>query len=184
MIGAYPAADAAAALRAPRLVSRLAHGANDDTVDASSFANGVFDRFGSGAGTRTRNVRKQGDIERWQTAQGCREKELHGQMSERTSLMRGQREMATALIACVLLFAGATAAAAQTQNYPASPYFSRQTAPRAPSPYYGTNANQNRNRGYLFPNVGRAGHSSEAHRRNCRVLQTRARVPRTRQTEP
>jgi hypothetical protein len=36
-------------------------------------------------------------------------------MSERTSLMRGQREMATALIACVLLFAGATAAAAQTK---------------------------------------------------------------------
>ncbi len=53
MIGAYAAADAAAALRAPRLVSRLTHGANDDTVDASSFANGVFDRFGSGAGTRT-----------------------------------------------------------------------------------------------------------------------------------
>jgi hypothetical protein len=66
--------------------------------------------------------------------------------------MRDQREMATVLIACVLLFAGATAAAAQTQNYPASPYFSPQTAPRAPSPYYGTNANQNRNRGYLNPN--------------------------------
>jgi hypothetical protein len=66
--------------------------------------------------------------------------------------VRSQREMATALIACVLLFAGATAAAAQIQNYPASPYFSPQTAPRAPSPYYGTNPNQNRQRGYLSTN--------------------------------
>ena len=47
--------------------------------------------------------------------------------------------MAMALIACVLLFAGASAAAAQIQNYPASPYFSPQAAPKAPSPYYGTN---------------------------------------------
>jgi hypothetical protein len=60
--------------------------------------------------------------------------------------------MATALMACVLLFAGATAAAAQIQNYPASPYFSPQTAPKAPSPYFGTNPNQNRNRGYLSTN--------------------------------
>ena len=60
--------------------------------------------------------------------------------------------MATALMACVLLFAGAIAAAAQTQNYPASPYFSPQPAPKAPSPYYGTNPNQNRNRGYLSTN--------------------------------
>jgi hypothetical protein len=66
--------------------------------------------------------------------------------------MRGRSEMATALMACVLLFAGATAAAAQIQNYPASPYFSPQTAPKAPSPYYGTNPNQNRNRGYLSTN--------------------------------
>lgn len=61
--------------------------------------------------------------------------------------MRGRSEMAMALIACALLFAGASAAAAQIQNYPASPYFSPQTAPKAPSPYYGTNPNQNRNRG-------------------------------------
>jgi hypothetical protein len=60
--------------------------------------------------------------------------------------------MATALIACVLLFAGATAAAAQIQNYPASPYFSPQTAPKAPRPYFGTNPTQNRNRGYLSTN--------------------------------
>jgi hypothetical protein len=66
--------------------------------------------------------------------------------------MRGRREMATALIACALLLAGATAAAAQTQNYPASPYFSPQPAPKAPSPYYGTNPNQNRNRDYLSTN--------------------------------
>ena len=66
--------------------------------------------------------------------------------------MRSRSEMATALIACVLLFAGATAAAAQMQNYPASPYFSPQTAPKAPSPYYGTNPTQNRNRGYLSTN--------------------------------
>jgi hypothetical protein len=66
--------------------------------------------------------------------------------------VRGRSEMATALMACVLLFAGATAAAAQTQNYPASPYFSPPTAPKAPSPYFGTNPNQNRNRGYLNPN--------------------------------
>lgn len=66
--------------------------------------------------------------------------------------MRSRSEMATALMACVLLFAGAIAAAAQTQNYPASPYFSPQTAPKAPSPYFGTNPNQNRNRGYLNPN--------------------------------
>jgi hypothetical protein len=58
--------------------------------------------------------------------------------------------MATALM--VLLLAGARAAAAQTQNYPASPYFSPQTAPKAPSPYFGTNPNQNRNRGYLSTN--------------------------------
>jgi hypothetical protein len=66
--------------------------------------------------------------------------------------VRSRSEMATALMACVLLFAGATAAAAQTQNYPASPYFSPPTAPKAPSPYYGTNPNQNRNRGYLSTN--------------------------------
>jgi hypothetical protein len=66
--------------------------------------------------------------------------------------VRDRSEMATALIACVLLFAGATAAAAQTQNYPASPYFSPQMTPRAPSPYYGTNPNQNRNRGYFSTN--------------------------------
>jgi hypothetical protein len=66
--------------------------------------------------------------------------------------VRSQCDIATALIACVLLFAGATAAAAQMQNYPASPYFSPQTAPKAPSPYYGTNPNQNRNRPYLSTN--------------------------------
>jgi hypothetical protein len=66
--------------------------------------------------------------------------------------MRGQREKATVLIACALLFAGASAAAGQTQSYPASPYFSPPTAPQAPSPYYGTNPNQNRNRGYLSTN--------------------------------
>jgi hypothetical protein len=66
--------------------------------------------------------------------------------------VRRRSEMATALMACVLLFAGATAAAAQMQNYPASPYFSPQTAPKAPSPYYGTNPSQNRNRGYLSTN--------------------------------
>ena len=66
--------------------------------------------------------------------------------------MRGRSEMATALFACALLFAGATAAAAQIQNYPASPYFTPQTAPKAPSPYFGTNPNQNRNRGYLSTN--------------------------------
>jgi hypothetical protein len=66
--------------------------------------------------------------------------------------VRGRSEMATALFACALLFAGATAAAAQIQNYPASPYFTPQTAPKAPSPYFGTNPNQNRNRGYLSTN--------------------------------
>jgi hypothetical protein len=66
--------------------------------------------------------------------------------------VRRRSEMATALMACVLLFAGATATAAQIQNYPASPYFSPQTAPKAPSPYFGTNPNQNRNRGYLSTN--------------------------------
>jgi hypothetical protein len=66
--------------------------------------------------------------------------------------MCGQREKATVLIACVLLFAGASAAAAQMQNYPASPYFAPQTAPKAPSPYFGTNPNQNRERGYLSTN--------------------------------
>jgi hypothetical protein len=73
-------------------------------------------------------------------------------MSEGASLVRGRSEMATALFACALLFAGATAAAAQIQNYPASPYFTPQTAPKAPSPYFGTNPNQNRNRGYLSTN--------------------------------
>jgi hypothetical protein len=73
-------------------------------------------------------------------------------MSEGASLVRGRSETATALFACALLLAGATAAAAQIQNYPASPYFSPQTAPKAPSPYYGTNPNQNRNRGYLSTN--------------------------------
>jgi hypothetical protein len=73
-------------------------------------------------------------------------------MSEGASLVRRRSEMATALMACVLLFAGATAAAAQMQNYPASPYFSPQTAPKAPSPYYGTNPTQNRNRPYLSTN--------------------------------
>jgi hypothetical protein len=66
--------------------------------------------------------------------------------------VRSRSKMATALMACVLLFAGATAAAAQMQNYPASPYFSPQTAPKAPSPYFGTNPNQNRERGYLSKN--------------------------------
>jgi hypothetical protein len=66
--------------------------------------------------------------------------------------VRGRSEMATALMACVLLLAGATAAAAQIQNYPASPYFSPPTAPKAPSPYYGTNPNQKRNRGYQSTN--------------------------------
>jgi hypothetical protein len=64
--------------------------------------------------------------------------------------VRRRSEMAIALIACVLMFAGATAAAAQTQSYPASPYFSPPTAPKAPSPYFGTNPNQNR--GYLSTN--------------------------------
>jgi hypothetical protein len=101
---------------------------------------------------QARGVRTQGDRVGRQGAQGRGEEKLHGQMSEGASLVRSRSESATALMACVLLFAGATAAAAQTQNYPASPYFSPQTAPKAPSPYFGTNPNQNRNRGYLNPN--------------------------------
>jgi hypothetical protein len=101
---------------------------------------------------QARGVRTQGDRVGRQGAQGRGEEKLHGQMSEGASLVRSRSESATALMACVLLFAGATAAAAQTQNYPASPYFSPQTAPKAPSPYFGTNPNQNRNRGYLSTN--------------------------------
>lgn len=59
-----------------------------------------------------------------------------------------------ALLACALLVAGAgaTAAWAQTQNYPASPYLS---APNTqPSPYYGSSSSrsQGQSRGYLNPN--------------------------------
>ena len=91
-------------------------------------------------------------------------------MSEGASLVRSRSEMATPLFACALLLAGTTAAAAQVQNYPASPYFSPQAAPKAPSPYFGTNPNQNRDRGYMSKNpydpnsIYNAGRSSPADR--------------------
>jgi hypothetical protein len=56
------------------------------------------------------------------------------------------------LVACLLAVASVSAAVAQTQNYPASPYLSgRQTAPQQQSPYYGTRS-QTQARGYLNPN--------------------------------
>ena len=73
--------------------------------------------------------------------------------------MRSRSEMAIPLFACALLLAGATAAAAQVQNYP-----------KAPSPYFGTNPNQNRDRGYMSKNpydpnsIYNAGRSSPADR--------------------
>ena len=101
---------------------------------------------------QARGVRAQGNRIGRQAAQGRCKEEFHGQMSEGASLVRSRSEMATPLFACALLLAGTTAAAAQVQNYPASPYFSPQAAPKAPSPYFGTNPNQNRDRGYMSKN--------------------------------
>src|SRR5215469_11893440 len=87
----------------------------DDTADAGSFINGVCPRFGGGANARdvreqgdrkkrprargsranrfscqmqARSVRTQGRRIEWQAAQRRREKQLHGEVRERTSLAR------------------------------------------------------------------------------------------------
>jgi hypothetical protein len=56
------------------------------------------------------------------------------------------------LTSCLFVLASATAALAQPQSYPASPYLSgTQNAPQQQSPYYGTNS-QPQTRGYLNRN--------------------------------